>query len=114
MHLLDYVDEVLELCGIFDMAPIAPTASTSTVSTLHDRLQVGSLFLDDPISLRAMRPLHPGTPPSSLCVLKILKKFGAPFIAYGLVVSGSRGVLGWMRVVNSRPNFRRIFVRGEE
>ena len=57
MHLVDYVDEVLDHCeawGAFEKAPHAPIAGTSTVPMLSEQLQAGRLSSDDPIAFHAM------------------------------------------------------------
>ena len=55
MHLVNYVDEVLEhcdLCRARDKAPHVPIAGTTTAPMSNETLQV-DLFSEDIIALRA-------------------------------------------------------------
>ena len=56
-HLVHHVDEALEHCKIrraTNKAPHVPIAGTAARSIFHEKVQVGLLFLDDIIELRAM------------------------------------------------------------
>ena len=66
MHLVNYVDEVLEQCEVcraMDKAPQVPTAGTSASSKFFEELEVDVLFLDDITTMRAMAALPENPPP---------------------------------------------------